>query len=272
MPHKHKNPVCWHESKLLPVQVIIVIKISKISVLLMVSCIYLYACNASLNEFVRATDTMTSSGRGTAAPSSSDMATAIRQALSKGVENSINTLGKTDGFNANQLVRIALPDELQKADTLLRKIGQGRYADQFVLTMNRAAEQAIPKAASIFGNAIRQMSIQDALDIIKGPDDAATRYFQRTSETKLINSFRPAVEQATNSTGVTQQYKSLVSKAGALGQYISEDAKDIDGYITGKATDALFLYIAQEEKKIRDNPVERTTEILSKVFGYYLGG
>jgi hypothetical protein len=234
-------------------------------------CMLLTACKAGLDEFVRAADSVaTSSGHGAYAPTSTEMSTAIRQALSKGVENAINTLGRTDGFNTNQLVRIALPQDLQKADQLLRKVGQGKYADQFTLTMNRAAEQAVPKAASIFGDAIRQMSIQDALNIIKGPDDAATRYFQRTAQARLISSFRPAVEQATNKTGVTQQYKSFVSKAGALGQYISDDAKDIDGYITTKATNALFLYIAKEEKQIRDNPVERTTEILRKVFGYYL--
>jgi hypothetical protein len=231
----------------------------------------LFACKAGLDEFVRATEGVsTSSTQGTNAPTSFEMATAIRQALGKGVDNAIGTLGKTNGFYTNQWVKIALPNELQKADQLLRKVGQGKYADQFVLTMNRAAEQAVPKAASIFGDAIRQMSIQDALNIINGPDDAATRYFQRTAQARLISSFRPAVEQATNQTGVTQQYKTFIGKAGALGQYISDDAKDIDGYITTKATNALFLYIAKEEKQIRDNPVERTTEILRKVFGYYL--
>ena len=242
-----------------------------VSTLLAIACMMLYACKADLDEFVKtAGEVAASTGHGAQAPTSAETVSAIRQALNKGVENAIGILGRADGFNANSLVRITMPNELQKADQLLRRFGQGKYADQFILSMNRAAEQAVPKAEEIFVGAIRQMSIRDALDIIKGPDDAATRYFQRTSETKLVNSFRPVVEQVTNKTGVTREYKSLVGKAGTLGQYISENARDIDGYITTKATDALFLYIAKEEKKIRDNPVERTTEILREVFGYYL--
>lgn len=242
-----------------------------LSVSLVASCVALFACKAVLDDLTRAADDIyTASGQSDHAPGSMEMATAIRQALGKGVDNSIALLGKTNGFYTNQWARIALPDELRKVDQLLRKFGQGDYADNFVLSMNRAAEQAVPKATSIFSDAIRQMSIQDALGIIKGPQDAATQYFRRTSEQKLVNEFRPAVEQATVSVGVTRYYKKLIDKADVLGQYISEDARDIDGYVTNKATDALFLFIAREEQKIRENPVERTTEVLKKVFGYYL--
>lgn len=230
--------------------------------------IALTACNAGFNEFTRKAGDAVAQSR---APSQADTALAVRHALSQGVTNAIGLLGKTDGFNANQLVHIAVPEDLRQAEQLLRKAGQGKYVDQFVLTLNRAAEQAVPRATSIFADAISQMTINDAINIIKGPQDAATQYFRRSAGPQLTNSFRPVVQNATDQVGVTQSYKKMIDKAGVLGRYISDDAKDIDGYITGRATDALFLYIADEEKKIRENPLARTTEILKKVFGYYLG-
>ena len=229
---------------------------------LSLSMFSLFSCKVGLEELIRSADK-------SRPPNTAEMTTAIRQALSQGVENAINILGQSDGFNSNELIRIALPEELKKADKLLRRIGQGKYADEFVLTMNRAAERAVPEAASIFSDAVQQLSIKDALDIIQGDDDAATQYFRRTSSKKLVNSFKPIVKQATSNAGVTNQYKKLIGKVGVLGQYFSEDAQDIDAYITNRAIDALFLYIAKEEKKIRDNPIERTTEILARVFDFY---
>ncbi len=233
----------------------------------------LVGCKASLEEFARMADAQLKQEQGDTSPTQVEVANAIRQALSQGVNVAINLLGRQDGFNANELVRIALPDELQKADKLLRKLGQQKYADQFVVTMNRAAEKAVPEAASIFADAISKMSIQDAVGIVTGPENAATDYFKRTAGSTLEARFRPVVQQATDSVGVTEAYKKLIDKAsgGFLGQFIKPEVQDLDGYITGHASDALFLYVAEEEQKIRANPVARTGDLVKKVFDYYLG-
>jgi len=148
----------------------------------------------------------------------------------------------------------------------LRKIGQDKYADEFVLTMNRAAEQAVPEAAEIFGSAIRNMSIEDARGILNGQDDAATKYFRRTSGEKLVNRFLPIVKKSTEQIGVTSNYKQMVDKLGFMSRFIDTESLDVDRYITNKAIDGLFLMVAREEKLIRENPAARTTDLLKKVF------
>lgn len=202
-------------------------------------------------------------------PTESEIGIALKQALQQGARSAVATLSKTDGFNGNDLVRIKLPQELQKAEEVLRKFGQDKYVDRFITTMNRAAEQATPQAQDILLNSIKQLSLRDVINIIQGPDDAATRYFRRTSEQQIQNSFRPIVSKATNQVKLTKSYKKLIKKASLLNRYISDDAKDLDGYITRKTSDALFIYIAKEEQLIRQNPIARTTEILRKVFAYY---
>ena len=199
--------------------------------------------------------------------SNSEIVSGLKEALAKGVEASINRLGKTDGFLADELVRIAMPDSLKTVETLARQTGQGHYADQFVTTLNRAAEQAVPEASAILGNAIRDMSVEDARAILHGPDDAATSYFRKTSEAKLVERFRPIVEQATDSAGVTSAYKSLLGEAGGLlGGFFNTESLDLDRYVTDGAMDGLFKYVAIQEKQIRENPAARTTDLLKKVF------
>ena len=240
--------------------------ISRIA-LIATALIVLISCNANLQELTRRAGDELLSGGGS--PSSSEIAAALRQALNQGVDSAIGRLGRANGFNASDVVRIALPEDLRKAEELLRKLGQGKYVDEFELSLNRAAEKAVPKATSIFVSAIRDMSINDAVNIIKGPEDAATRYFQRTSEARLQAMFQPIVSDATETVGVTRNYKKIVDKAGPMVSNLSEDAQDLDGYVTRKATDALFLYIAEEERRIRENPLARTTDLLKEVFGYY---
>ncbi len=196
----------------------------------------------------------------------SEVVDGLKEALSKGTESAIARLGKQDGFFANKKVKIPMPDSLQTVEDGLRKIGQDKYADEFVLTMNRAAEQAVPEAAEIFGSAIRRMSIEDAKGILNGPDDAATKYFRRTSGEKLVNRFLPIVEKSTEKVGVTSNYKQMVDKLGFMSKFIDTDSLDVDRYITNKAIDGLFLMVAKEEKLIRENPAARTTELLKKVF------
>ena len=146
--------------------------------------------------------------------------------------------------------------------------GYGDRVDDFKLAMNRAAEKAVPVAKDVFVDSLKQMTFDDARKILfSGEDDAATQFFKRTSEERLRGEFRPIVEKFTEETGVTQSYKRMVDKAGWMARFAGKDARDLDGYITQKALDGTFWMIAQEEKKIRKDPIGRTTKILRDVFG-----
>lgn len=200
--------------------------------------------------------------------SNSDITGGLKDALLQGARNAIGELGRENGFLDNTRVRIPLPKNLQKTEKTLRRLGQGRKVDEFIESMNRAAEEAVPVAADIFFDSVRQMSFTDARNILfSGQDDAATEFFRRTSEDRLREEFRPIVERFTTKVGVTQKYKTMVGRYGFIGKVVGEDATDIDGYITQKAMDGLFLLIADEERKIRRDPIRRTTSLLRKVFG-----
>ena len=196
----------------------------------------------------------------------------LKQALEKGTRSAVAMLGKEDGYFSNPKVKIPMPDALKKAEKGLRKVGKGKIADNFVETMNRAAEKAAPEAASIFADSVRQMSISDARDILQGDDDAATQYFRRTSSDRLKEKFLPIVSDATNQVGVTSKYMKMVDKLGMFSGLIDTDDLDLDNYVTDKAMDGLFTMVALEEKKIRENPVARTTDLLKKVFGSTTAG
>lgn len=200
--------------------------------------------------------------------SNSEVASGLKEALAKGVESAINTLGQQGGFSGNKLVEIGVPDSLKAVASTARSLGQAEYIDSFELTMNQAAEKAVPEAAAILADAIRQMSMDDAMKILQGADDSATQYFRKVSGTSLEKSFKPIVSQATDETGVTAAYKNLTSQATSLtGGLMGTSSLDLDQYVTNKSLDGLFKYIAIEEKSIRDNPAARTTEVLKKVFG-----
>ena len=200
-----------------------------------------------------------------------EMVAGLKEALDKGTQFAVDKLGKPGGFLDNKKVRIPMPESLSWVESSLRTLGQDELADEFIGTMNQAAEQAVPEAADIFGEAIQNMSVEDAQAILTGPDDAATEYFRTNTETALTDRMRPIVEAATAKTGVTAAYKNMMAKAGGLGGMLSGSggATDIDGYVTGKTLDGLFLMIAREERKIRTNPVARSTELMQKVFGAY---
>ncbi len=191
----------------------------------------------------------------------------LKEALGKGLERALAQLGGDGGFLTNIAVRIPMPEQLTVADALLRKVGQGKLADDFVASMNHAAEQAVPAAAETFAGALRQMTVEDAQKLLQGPDDAATQFFRRTTDATLREKFRPIVQQATAKTGVTAAYKLVADKASFASPFAKQEALDVDGYVTGKALDGLFKTIADEEKRIRQNPVARTTDLLKSVFG-----
>ena len=201
------------------------------------------------------------------APTSQDFYQGVMEALGVGVQRAVDTLGQTGGYYNDIQVKIPVSAELQKVESTLRRLGQDKYVDQFIRTMNKAAEQAVPQAKNIFIDAIKQMKIEDAKRIVKGSDDAATQYFKDKTYGSLQNAFLPVVKQATNQVNLTASYKRMTGKMGLLGQYLDPDTLDLDSYITRKALDGLFVKLAEEESKIRHDPVARTTEILKKVFG-----
>lgn len=211
-----------------------------------------------------------------AALTGDEMTKGLKEALANGAKKAVAGLGKPDGFLKNLDVKIPLPESLKKIETAARLAGQDKMVDDFTVSMNRAAEQAVPVGLNILADSITKMSIADAQAILKGAPDAATQYFKRTSETALAEKFRPIISKATDSVGVTQQYKELTGKFGQMQGLTSlfgskktagPGAMDVDGYVTTKAMDGLFKMIAVEEKSIRANPAARTTDLLKKVFG-----
>ncbi|MRR52877.1 MAG: DUF4197 domain-containing protein [Rhodocyclaceae bacterium] len=199
----------------------------------------------------------------------------LKEALATGVKKAVSSLGKEDGFLKDAGVKIPMPENLQKVEKTLRALRQDKLADDFVTTMNRAAEQAVPEAAAVLGDSLKQMTISDAKAVLTGTNNAATQYFRRTSETNLYARFLPIVKAATEKAGVTGAYKRMTDKAGGgLGGFgglgaslLGKEAPDLDSYVTHKALDGLFLKIAEQEQRIRENPVARTTDLLQKVFG-----
>ena len=192
----------------------------------------------------------------------------LKEALSKGVKFAVNSLGKQDGYLGNPRVKIPLPKSLQRMEKALRLAGQGKSVDEFVVSMNHAAEKAVPVAIDVFIDAIKKMTFDDARQILfSRQDDSATQFFRRTSEETLRGKFRPIVEEFTAKVGVTQRYKTMTGKYGFASALLGKDATDIDGYVTQKALDGLFLLVADQEKKIRKDPLGRTTSLLKKVFG-----
>lgn len=208
------------------------------------------------------TTTQTSNGT-----SAADLSSGLRDLLSGSYTSAIKSLGRDGGFLNNVRVKIPVPSKLRPVEKTLRTLGRGAAVDEFIGAMNHAAESAVPEAVSIFANSVKQMTFNDARSIISGPDDAATQFFRRTSEENLRGRFRPIVERFTAQTGVTSQYKAMMSKAGPLAQLGGAEANDLDGYVTQKALDGLFLLMADEEKRIRENPVARTTDLLKIIFG-----
>jgi len=191
----------------------------------------------------------------------------LKQALSKGADFAVASLGKTGGFLNDKNVRIPMPEKLNKVEGLLRTAGQDKYADEFIATMNSAAEAAVPLTLEVLKSSIEEMTVADAKNILDGKDNAATQYMRRVSSERLQTKIAPIIKQATAETGVTKTYKTMYDKLGFAGKYLNLDDYDIDSYVTEKTMDGLFTMIEKEEKKIRDNPVERTTEVLKEVFG-----
>ncbi|MFN7394819.1 MAG: DUF4197 domain-containing protein [bacterium] len=201
-----------------------------------------------------------------AALSVGDAASGVRAAHERGALAPVGLLGRQDGFLGNPKVRIPLPGALEDAAKLLRAAGQGKRVDELVTAMNRAAEAAVPEAKSLFVDTVRQMSVEDALGIVRGGDTSVTDFFARKTRTPLGAKFLPIVTRATEKVQLAERYNAVAAKATGLGLLRGGQAS-IQQYVTGKALDGLYLMVGEEEKKIRADPVKTGSAILKKVFG-----
>ena len=198
--------------------------------------------------------------------SNQDAVAGLKGALEKGAVVAVDLLGRTDGFLGNGAVKIPLPDSLKKYEKLMHSVGMGKYADELVLTMNRAAEAAVPEAKKLFVDALKKMSVQDAKGVLTGGQTAGTEYFKRSTTDQLRQRFLPVVKKATAKVKLAEKYNQYAQKGVQFGLVKKEQA-NLDEYVTQKALDGLFYMVAEEEKKIRQDPVKAGSDIIRKVFG-----
>ncbi len=195
-----------------------------------------------------------------------DMIQGLKEALQIGTQNAVATVSKVDGYYQNPDIKIPLPEEIQKAGKYLRLAGYGSKVDEFELSMNRAAERAAPEAKQIFWGAVKEMQISDAKKILNGPDNAATSYSKDKTYTHLQQIFKPIVKDTMGQVGVTRQFQDINNKLSSI-PLADKASVDLDQYVTDKSLNGLFFMLAAEEKKIRQDPAARVTDILKKVFG-----
>jgi Protein of unknown function (DUF4197) len=198
--------------------------------------------------------------------SNAEAGTGLKTALEKGATAAVALLGKPDGFLGNPKVRIPLPGYLEDASKLMRKLGQGKPIDELVTSINRAAEAAVPMGKDLLVSAVRGMNVTDAKNILTGGETSVTNFFSEKTRAPLGVKFLPVVTQATEKVGLAKKYNEFAGKASGFGLVKKEDA-NIQQYVTGKSLDGLYLIIAEEEKKIRQNPAAAGSAILQKVFG-----
>ena len=192
------------------------------------------------------------------------IADGLKEALKVATEKTVSLTGKTDGYFANQAIKILMPDKLKSLESGLRAVGYGSQIDEFVLSMNRAAESAAPQAKQIFVDAIGKMSFDDARKILNGSNTAATDFFKSKTTPQLTTAFKPAVSKSMNEVGVTRQYKDLVGRFESI-PFAKSQAFDLDGYVVDKGLGGLF-HVLDQEKDIRTNPTARATDLLKEVF------
>ncbi len=198
--------------------------------------------------------------------SDSKIVQGLKEALEIGTANAVKTVSKVDGYYKNPQIKIPLPESIQKVESVLRAVGYGPKIDELSLSMNRAAEKAAPKAKALFWDAVKAMTFEDARQILKGSDDAATRYFEGKTRDQLQQLFTPIVHTTMQEVGVTRTYQQVYAKVNTI-PYADRLKLDLDAYVTGKALDGLFYMVAEEEQKIRKDPAARVTQLLKEVFG-----
>jgi len=199
-------------------------------------------------------------------PDDNTVASGLKEALSIGTENAVKSVSQTDGYFGNKIIKILMPENIQKVAQVMKKIGYQKEVDDFVLSMNRAAEKAAPMAVNFFVDAIKQMTFDDARKILNGGDTAATEFFKSKTSEKIYTAFKPVVSSTMNEVGVTRSYKTMMGKYESV-PFMDKQSIDLDHYVTNKALDGLFIMVGEEEKKIRKDPAARATDLLKTVFG-----
>lgn len=233
----------------------------KTSKIVYLACLFVFAvgCTASeVNRFIQ--------GATEASLTEQDVGNGLKEALVKGIVTGTDRASQLDGFFANERIRIALPEDVRRVESTLRRLGLGGEVDRVLLTINRGAEAAAKEARPLFVDAIRQLTVQDAWEILNGGEDAATRYLQGKTAEKLTGLFAPHIEEALEQVGATRYYGDLVSAYNNFPTTSRKLDPDLHGYVTEQAISGLFVLIAEEEKAIRENPAERTTALLRRIF------
>ena len=201
------------------------------------------------------------------AVSENEVGMGIKEALISGISKGADSASRMDGFFKNPKIKIPLPPDIQRVETTLRKIGFGTQLDQFHLNLNRGAEDAAIQAKPIFISAIKSLTIKDAFNILRGEKNAATMYLKGSTSVELAKIFEPIMEKSIAKTEATKYYTDLANRYNAIPFVANKINPDLKGFATQKALDGLFILIADEELKIRENPIARTTELLKRVFG-----
>ncbi len=198
--------------------------------------------------------------------SNEEVGSGLKEALTQGISKGADALSQTDGYFKNPLIKIPFPPDAQRMEKRLREIGMGDDVDNFILTLNRGAEDAAQKAKPIFVAAIKNMTITDAMSILKGQPDAATQYLKKATTSQLATQFKPVIKASLDKVSATKNYNNL---AGAYNKipFVKKVNPDLDAYTTNLAIQGLFSTIANEEKNIRANPAARTSDLLKKIFG-----
>ena len=202
----------------------------------------------------------------TAALDQATIISGLKEALALSTEKAIALVGKQDGYFGNKMIKILMPEKMRMVTDALSKAGMQKQVDAFILSMNRAAEKAAPKAASIFVDAIKNMQLEDAQKILNGGDTAATDYFKLKTSDRIYNEFKPIISATMSEVGTTRLYENIMGKTKTM-PFMRGMAVDLDDYVTRKSGDGLFLMLGQQEKMIRGNPAARSTDLLKKVFG-----
>ena len=207
-----------------------------------------------------------SSDKSSGVLSEGEVSNGLKEALNKGIEKGVSQLSKPDGYFKDPQIKIPLPDEAKNVETKLRQIGQGDQIDQAIESLNRAAEDAANGAKDIFVDAIKNMTVTDAMGLLKGNDDAATRFLEKSTRDALVAKFQPIVKISLDKVGATKHWNTIFTTYNKI-PMVSKVNPDLEVYATNKAIDGLFIQIAKEELEIRKNPGARVTDLLKKVFG-----
>ena len=220
-------------------------------------CLFFFSCN----ELQQVVNQLPQGG----VIGNDQIASGLREALNFGIEKQVTKLTQTDGFFKNEMVKILLPEELQKVDNTLRKMGLSNLADEGLKVLNRAAEDAVQEATPIFVNAVKGITFNDAKQILLGSDDAATNYLKSTTETQLYASFNPVIKNSFEKVGADQVWNNLITKYNDI-PFVTKVNPDLTDYVTQQALKGVYTMISVEEKEIRTKTASRTTALLQKVF------